>query len=62
MEITDVTQHDHQVNVIYTAGNDEYVWPAKGDEIYCAKENTIHKVEPPVPTRNGLCDHFMIPK
>ena len=33
-EITDARQHEHQVNVMFPAENDEYVWPEKRDEIY----------------------------
>ena len=28
-EITDARQHEHQVDVMYFAGKDEYVWPEK---------------------------------
>ena len=61
-EIADTRQHEHQVNVMYPAGKDEYVWPEKRDEIYYLVENIVCKIEPPVTTRNGLCDHFVIPK
>ena len=38
-EMTDARQHEQQVNVMYPAGKDEYVWPEKRDEIYYFVEN-----------------------
>ena len=37
-------------------------WPEKGDEIYYLVENIASKIEPPVSTRDGLHDCFMMPK
>ena len=61
-EITDTRQEKHQVNVAYPAGKNEYVWPEKLDEYYYLVENIVCKIEPPVTTRNGLHDCFVIPK
>ena len=46
---------------MHSPGKDEYVWPEKRDEIYFGK-NIVCKTEPPVPTKNGLHDCFMILK
>ena len=32
-EITDIRQHEHQVNVVHPAGKNEYVWAEKSDII-----------------------------
>ena len=40
-EITDARQQEHQVNVMYPARKDEYVWPEKQDEIYNLVENIV---------------------
>ena len=47
---------------MYPAGKNEYVWPEKGDEYHYPVENIVCKIEPPVTTRNELCDCFVIPK
>ena len=61
-EITDARHHEHQVNIMYPTGKDEYKWPEKQDEIYHLVKNIVCKTEPAAPTRNGLRDCFMIPK
>ena len=47
---------------MYPAGKDEYVWPGKQDEIYYLEQIIVCKIEPLVTTKNGLCDHYRIPK
>ena len=59
-KITDARHHEHQVNIMYPAGKDEYKWPEKQDEIYHLVENVVRKTEPAVPTRNGLQDTLSI--
>ena len=59
-KITDARQHEHQV-VMYTARKDDYICSEKWDKIDLV-ENIVCETEPPVPTTNGLLDHFMIPK
>ena len=61
-EMADTRQHEHQVNVMYPAGKDEYVWPGKQDEIYYLEQIIVCKIEPLVTTKNELCDHYRIPK
>ena len=60
-EITDTRQHEHQVNVVYPVGKNEYVWPEK-TRYYYLMENIVCKIDPPVTIRNGLHDCFVIPR